>query len=121
MAHWSGWSRRARQLGADLAPCCPDIAAPDDQQARAARANLTLAAPGTLRSAIQNAAQARGVPVSAPRFAATTHHTCGSPLDTSDRIASALVHCQHCDAQVDQDYNTVCHLLDAARSATGAG
>jgi hypothetical protein len=91
----------------------PDVAAPDEQQARAARANLRLAAPGTLRSAIENAAQARGVPVTAPKFVAATHHSCGSPLDLADRMASVLVFCQHCDVQVDQDYNTLSHLLDA--------
>lgn len=96
----------------------PDIVAPDDLQAQAARANAGLAAPGTLRSAIENAAQARGVPVSAPTLAAAaTHHACGSPLDPADRMASALVRCRHCHVEVDQDYNALCHLLTAADQA----
>jgi hypothetical protein len=94
----------------------PDVSAPDDLQAQAARANLVLAAPGTLRSAIQNAAQARGVPVSAPKLVATNHHACGFPLDAVGRMASALVRCQHCGEEVDQDYNTLCHLLAAGRT-----
>jgi hypothetical protein len=93
----------------------PDVAAPDNLQAQAARANLVLAASGTLRAAIQNAAQARGVPMSAPKsVAAANHHVCGFPLDAAGRMASALVRCQHCDVQVDQDYNALCHLLAAA-------
>jgi hypothetical protein len=96
----------------------PDIVAPDDLQAQAARANAGLAAPGTLRSAIENAAQARGVPVSAPTLAAAaTHHVCGSPLTAADRMASALVRCRHCHVEVDQDYNALCHLLAAADQA----
>jgi hypothetical protein len=99
----------------------PDVAAPDEQQARAARANLRLGAPGTLRSAIENAAQARGVPVNAPEFVAATHYSCGSPLDVADRMASVLVYCQHCDVQVDQDYNALSHLLEAGHPGTATG
>jgi hypothetical protein len=96
----------------------PDIVAPDDLQAQAARANAALAAPGTLRSAIENAAQARGVPVSAPTSAATaTHHACGSPLDPADRMASTLVRCPRCDVQVDQDLNALRQLLTASDQA----
>ena len=53
------------------------------------------------------------MPVSAPELVAATHHACGSPLDAVDRMALAVVHCQHCDVQVDQDYNALCHLLTA--------
>jgi hypothetical protein len=92
----------------------PDVAEPDDHQARAARANLVLAAPGTLRAAIENAAQARGVPVVARELtAAASHHACGQPFSASARMASVLVRCQQCGQEVDQDYNTLLHLLAA--------
>jgi transposase len=56
--------------------------------------------------------------VSVPTLVATaTHHVCGSPLDPADRMASALVRCQHCHEEVDQDYNALCHLLTAADQA----
>jgi hypothetical protein len=99
----------------------PDVTGEDDPQARAARANRFLAAPGALLSAIRGAAGRRGVTVTEPGAeGAAAHYACGTPLDAAQRMAQVMVWCSRCGVMVDQDWNALQVLLAAARGQSAA-
>lgn len=79
----------------------------DDPQAKAARANRFLAAPGELRSRVRFTAALAGVTVTdwEPDGAGKTHHGCGGILDPDERRRAVTVRCGSCAALVDQDLN----------------
>jgi hypothetical protein len=96
----------------------------DDPRASAARANRVLAAPGTLREKIANAARLRGVAVAgqdgeggaaagaAPdNRRAQTHWRCGGELSADERKERILVPCCRCGEAVDQDVNMLWLML----------
>jgi hypothetical protein len=89
----------------------------DDAQARAARANRVIVAPGELRAAVRQAAVARGVAVSEHSAAGGTiiHYACGGENPRDERYAEkTTVWCSHCPGGYDQDHNAALHLLAAS-------
>lgn len=90
----------------------------DDWQARAARANRTLASPASLRAQVATAAEARGVAVQAPDVPLSqTHFVCGQQLKPEERAAGVDVWCATCQTIVDQDRNALDHLIAASTEA----
>lgn len=86
----------------------PEIDEEESDAHRRARANRVLAAPGTLRGVMLDAAKRRGVTVqSVEGSIAKTHYLCGQPLELAERDTSVMVRCGYCDTFVDQDYNTL--------------
>jgi hypothetical protein len=92
--------------------------APEDSlnvQARAARVQRTIAAPGLLRSSLCHAASRIGLPVLQLNRNGTTsfHHRCGTEIDRQGRVLaeSATVWCPVCKERYDQDVNTCQNLL----------
>lgn len=96
----------------------PEDPGDDDRIAEAARANARIAAPGELRSTLTQAVTSRGGRVGDPphRAAYRVHHECGGMLDTSSRMAQVMVPCQGCGQVVDQDWNVLQHMREAACS-----
>lgn len=96
----------------------PEVEDADDWQARAARANRTLASPASLRALVATAAEARGVTVKAPDVRLSqTHFVCGQELKPEERAADVEVWCATCQTVVDQDRNALDHLIAASTEA----
>ncbi|WP_344958104.1 hypothetical protein [Actinomadura miaoliensis] len=92
----------------------------DDPQMRAARVNRQFASPGLLRQFVRNAAEARGVTVTAPKLTGpAVHHACGGRLDADERVAGIMVWCPSCSRMVDQDVTTARRLAEAAKTSAG--
>ncbi len=92
---------------------------PDPPQARQARAQARLSAPGELVTAIEHAVQRQGGTISYVNPALTTrrHHVCGEQLP--GQIATAphhLIHCPHCDLVFDQDQNAVMNMIEGHKT-----
>jgi hypothetical protein len=96
----------------------PVVEDTDDWQARAARANRTLASPASLRALVSAAAEARGVTIQAPDIRLSqTHFVCGQELKPEERAAGVEVWCATCQTLVDQDRNALDHLIAASTEA----
>lgn len=92
----------------------PDVEEGDDRQARLARAQRTIAAPGELRMALVKASRKRGVRVEAVDPAKTTriHSACGTEIqDQSAFAASVMVWCPTCGVAFDQDVSAANNLI----------
>ena len=94
----------------------PDVGTEDDEQARAARHNATVAAPGALRAAVVAAAQREGATIEQgdPAWLGTTHVTCGAEAADRDEAAARItLWCETCQVGFDQDVNAARWLASA--------
>lgn len=86
----------------------PGLSDEDLEAHRRARANRVLAAPGTFRNIMVDAAKRRGVYVeSVGGEISSLHGVCGTNLDAAERETSVMVWCPKCQTMVDQDSNTL--------------
>lgn len=92
----------------------------DDDQARRARANRVIAAPGELRGLVAATAKRDGrtVHVMPAAGITRTHLPCGHVIDRSDEFAEqVVVWCPTCERGYDQDRNACEWLLAASGQA----
>lgn len=89
----------------------PGFHGDDGHLDRAGRADRYLAAPGELRQAVEQAADARGVAL-IPSPGGRVHHACGRPFGDVSPAGEVMVWCASCETLVDQDVNAL-HLLQA--------
>lgn len=95
----------------------PDVGCEDTRQARLARAQRQLAAPGELRHAVRQTATANGVAVDAvdSRRVSIVHAACGTLTADRDHMGDkASVWCEACGVAYDQDHNAAALLLARA-------
>lgn len=94
----------------------PDVGDEDDRQARLARAQRQLAAPGELRQAIRQAARRRGTSVEEtdPKRVSVVHAACGASISRAALTDQATVACPGCGHTFDQDFNAAANLLARA-------
>lgn len=95
----------------------PGVGEEDEAQARAARANRVVAAPGRLRELISVAAPRHGAALVVQTAAGGTsrHYRCGVEMAVDTEFASAVeVWCDTCGLPVDQDRNMAWMLLAAS-------
>lgn len=102
----------------------PGVGVEDDAQARAARANRVVAAPGRLRELIGNAAPRHGAALVEASAAHGTarHYRCGVDMSPAVEFADAVeVWCDTCRLPVDQDRNMASMLLAGAGQVAPPG
>lgn len=103
-----GWDMRALTT-------IPSVEDVDEYQARAARVNRAISAPGLLRERLSVTAVREGVRLIAPNSPISqTHYGCGGVFDPVERADQIMVHCPQCQQVVDQDYNALAHLRAAS-------
>ncbi|MGW4637471.1 hypothetical protein ACWEN6_03030 [Sphaerisporangium sp. NPDC004334] len=87
---------------------------PENAQTRVANANRFMAAPGELRRYIEEAAERQGGAVEKTEFESSLPHIgCGGLLDGDKRKSAVMVGCAACGQVVDQDVNTLEHMMRA--------
>lgn len=101
----------------------PSAEVEDETQAKRARSQRVIAAPGLLRQSLTQCASRLGVPVMAvnPAGITRTHFRCGTDLSEkgADFAAGIRVWCPICEESVDQDFNACQHILDRAVPGLG--
>lgn len=102
------------QIDLDRMSRVPDVAEDDGPQARRARWQQQVAAPGEFRAAVCTTAAREGVMVETvnPAWSTLVHRSCGRMLDRDQVRDRVVVPCE-CGALVDQDVNASMLLLEA--------